>query len=175
MGVSSISQRAKLGKADLAELYTRHEAGALRLAYLLTRDPHLAQDIVQDAFVRAFGRLGHLRHADAFNSYLRNIVINLTRDHFRHREVERLAVERETSFDHSAPPPAEQMDERDAMWGAMLSLPHRQRTVLVLRYYEDLTEAQTAEVLDCSISAVKSLASRAMKSLRTTMEGPHDL
>jgi RNA polymerase sigma-70 factor (sigma-E family) len=139
---------------------------------LLTRDPHLAQDIVQDAFVRAFGRFGHLRHAGAFSSYLRKIVINLARDHFRHRAIERLAIERVASVHEATAPPADQLGERDAMWEALLALPYRQRAVLVLRYYEDLTEAQTAELLDCSVSAVKSLANRAMKSLRVTVEGP---
>lgn len=165
-----ISQRAKPNRADLAQLYTRYEPGVLRLAYLLTRDQHLAQDIVQDAFVRAFGRFGHLRHQDAFYSYLRRTVINLTQDHFRRREAERAALERNSNRD-IAVPAVDPIDERDRIWRALLALPHRQQAVLVLRYYEDLSEAGAAEVLGCSVSAVKSLANRGMRALRVTLEG----
>src|ERR687887_372587 len=78
----------------LGELYLRHADGAVRLAYLLTGDMALAEDLVQDAFVRLAGRLVHLRDPGAFDAYLRKTVVNLSRSHFRRRRVERAYVER---------------------------------------------------------------------------------
>src|SRR6266576_4362892 len=79
----------------LAELYVRHAAEATRLAYLLTGDRQLAEDLVQDAFVKLAGRLVHLRDPGAFHAYLRRTVVNLSNSHFRRRKVERAYLERE--------------------------------------------------------------------------------
>src|SRR5437867_12545204 len=79
----------------LAELYVRHAAEAARLAYLLTGDRQLAEDLVQDAFVRLAGRLVHLRDAGAFDAYLRRTVVNLANSHFRRKRVERAYLKRE--------------------------------------------------------------------------------
>ena len=76
-------------RSRLGELYTRHAPDGIRLAYLLTGDQHLAEDLVQEAFARMVGRLIHLRRADAFGSYLRTAIVNLSRSHFRRRKVER--------------------------------------------------------------------------------------
>ena len=79
----------------LGELYVRHASDAVRLAYLLTGDRALAEDLVQDAFVKLAGRLVHLRDRGAFEAYLQRTVVNLSRSHFRRRKVERAYVERE--------------------------------------------------------------------------------
>src|SRR3954447_9659168 len=78
----------------LGVLYLRHADGAVRLAYLLTGDMTLAEDVVQDAFVRLAGRLVHLRDPGAFEAYLRRTVVNLSRSHFRRRYVERAYLQR---------------------------------------------------------------------------------
>src|SRR5437773_9279121 len=132
----------------LARLYERHALAATRLAFLLVGDRDLADDLVQDAFVRLAGRFADLRDPGAFESYLRKTVVNLARMHFRRRRVERAYLERE----HRQP-------RRDAtipdvvayeeMKLALLTLPHRQRAALVLRYYEYLTEAPIAAILRC--------------------------
>ena len=79
----------------LGELYVRHASDAVRLAYLLTGDRALAEDLVQDAFVKLAGRLVHLRDPGAFEAYLQRTVVNLSRSHFRRRKVERAYVDRE--------------------------------------------------------------------------------
>src|SRR2546427_8888668 len=78
----------------LGELYLRHADDAVRLAYLLTGDRGLAEDLVQDAFVRLTGRLVHLRDPGAFDAYLRRTVVNLSNSHFRRKRVERNYLER---------------------------------------------------------------------------------
>jgi RNA polymerase sigma-70 factor (sigma-E family) len=152
----------------LGELYARHAPDAVRLAYLLTGDHGLAQDLVHEAFVRLFGRFRDLRDPDAFPAYLRSTVVNLTRSHFRRRRVERAYVEREGRSPDAIEP---EVGRRVEMWQVLQALPLRQRAAIVLRYYEDLTEAQTADVLRCPVGTVKSLVSRGLERLRAELSG----
>lgn len=121
---------------------------------------------MQEAFVRMFGRFRDLRNPDAFASYLRKTVVNLVRSHFRRRGVERTYVERESRRPVLT---VELPSGREEMWEALKTLTPRQRAALVLRYYEDLTEAQTADVLGCAVGTVKSLVSRGLEQLRVDL------
>src|SRR5213080_2978600 len=94
MLTSDMDRRAATDTGRLGELYLRHADAAVRLAYLLTGDRALAEDLVQDAFVRLAGRLVHLRDPGAFDAYLRQTVVNLSRSHFRRKKVERAYLER---------------------------------------------------------------------------------
>jgi DNA-directed RNA polymerase specialized sigma24 family protein len=73
------------GKLPVEELYARHAQGAVRLAYLLFGDQEVAQDIAQEAFLRAFGRFADMRKPSSFSTYLKTTIVNLTRKHFRRR------------------------------------------------------------------------------------------
>ena len=112
---------------------------ATRLAYLLTGDRQLAEDLVQDASVKLAGRLVHLRDPGAFDAYLRRTVVNLANSHFRRKRVERTYLSRT-----AAEPPvfgeAPDTGRRDELWKGLQRLPTRQRTAIVLRVYEDLPE-----------------------------------
>jgi RNA polymerase sigma-70 factor (sigma-E family) len=162
--------RSEVGR--IGELYLRHADGAIRLAYLLTGDATLAEDLVQDAFVRVTGRLVHLRDLGAFDAYLRRTVVNLTRSYLRRRKVERGYLER---VRYEAKPEAAEPDgsieEREALWRAMAALSERQRSAIVLRFYEDLSEAQVADILRCRPGTVKSLVSRGLETLRNEIGG----
>jgi RNA polymerase sigma-70 factor (sigma-E family) len=160
--------RARVGR--LGELYLRYADDATRLAYLLTGDRALAEDLAQDAFVRLAGRLAHLRDEGAFEAYLRRTVVNLSRSYYRRRKVERAYLERHPPATPNAEAPAADPGERDALWRALAALPQRQRAALVLRFYEDLSERQIADVLRCPVGTVKSLVSRGLSTLRTGME-----
>jgi len=149
----------------LATLYARHAPEALRLAYLLTGDLKVAEDLVQDAFVKLAGRLLHLRDPRGFHAYLRTTMVNLSRSHHRRAAVERRYIERQPA---PAPVGGPDVADREALRLALMSLPIRQRTAVVLRYYEDLSEAQTAELMRCRPAAVRSLVARGMESLRKT-------
>jgi RNA polymerase sigma-70 factor (sigma-E family) len=166
-----VEERLLVAEAEggrLGELYARHAPGAVRLAYLLTGDHALAQDLVQDAFVRLYGRFRDLRDPEAFPAYLRATVVNLARSYFRRRRVERTYLQREGAARN---PPSEEVGRRQEMWEALQALPIRQRAAIVLRYYEDLTEAQTADVLRCPVGTVKSLVSRGIQRLRDELRG----
>lgn len=154
----------------LSELYVAYAPDGIRLAFLLTGDRALAEDLVQDAFARLIGRLRHLREANAFWAYLRRTIVNLATSHFRHRRVERAYLERLAA----AAPRAvtngnDELDE--TMHRVLLGLPKQQRAAIVLRFYEDLSDVQTAAILECSPGTVRSLVSRGMKTLREELEG----
>jgi len=153
------------GERDLAELYRRHVPDAVRLAYLMTGDRMLAEDLAQDAFVRLTGRFAHLRNPDAFPSYLRRTVVNLVKNHYRRRKVERTHIE---SYRHLPEPDADLPDgaTEELIRSALADLPYRQRAAIVLRFYEDLPEKRIAELLRCRPGTVKSLVSRGLASLR---------
>jgi RNA polymerase sigma-70 factor (sigma-E family) len=159
--------------SSLAELYERYAPGAIRLAYLLTGDRALAEDLVQDAFVRLGGRLRHLRNPAAFESYLQRTVVNLSRSHFRHAKVERTHAEPSAAA-RTAPAADRSIAERDELWRAMERLPERQRAALVLRFYEDLSEDRIAELLRCRPGTVKSLVSRGLRTMREEIRGDDD-
>jgi RNA polymerase sigma-70 factor (sigma-E family) len=155
----------------MLEMYSANAAEAYRLAYLLTGDEQVAADIVQDSFVRLFGRFRELANPAAFPWYLRRTVVNLSRDRFRRLYAERKRDRRERSVRQEAAVNLPDVEQRAALVQALRALPHRQRAALVLRYYEDLSEYQTAEVLGCSVSAVKGLVSRGVDRLRERLGG----
>jgi RNA polymerase sigma-70 factor (sigma-E family) len=153
----------------LADLYLRHSDDAIRLAYLLTGDRALAEDLVQDAFVKLAGRLVHLRDPGAFDAYLRRTVVNLANSHFRRKRLERAYLKRERGglvTEETLPDPG----PRDELWEAMSRLSPRQRAAIVLRFYEDLSEQRVAEILKCRPGTVKSLVSRGLAVLRGEIE-----
>jgi RNA polymerase sigma-70 factor (sigma-E family) len=155
----------------LEELYARHMPAATRLAYLLTGDPQEAEDLAQEAFVRCVGRFRYVRAIDAFDAYLRRAIVNLHTSWLRRRRLERAWIQREGSAEATRVSTMRDVSASEDLWRALASLPPRQRAALVLRYYEDLTEQQTAEVLGCSVPAVKSLVARGGTTLRDLTRG----
>jgi RNA polymerase sigma-70 factor (sigma-E family) len=151
-------------EGGLETLYRAHASGALRLGYLLTGDRALAEDLVQDAFVKVLGRFHDLRNKDAFWWYLRRTIVNLSTSHFRRRRVERAWLERQHL--EEVAPVSEDMGDRERLREALMKLRPDQRAAIVLRYYEDLTEADTAEALGVPVGTVKSMVSRGMDRLR---------
>ncbi|SNT64431.1 RNA polymerase sigma-70 factor, sigma-E family [Asanoa hainanensis] len=135
----------------------------LRTAYLLTRDWALAEDLLQTALARAWEAWSRI-DGDP-EPYVRRIIVNTYASAWRRRWRGELPT-----ADLPEPPgaadPHGHLDDRDSLWRALGRLPRRQRAVLVLRYFEDLSEAEIAEALGCSIGTVKSQASRAVAKLR---------
>jgi RNA polymerase sigma-70 factor (sigma-E family) len=153
----------------LAEMYERSAPGGFRLAFLLTGDRALAEDIVQDAFVRFVGRFGHLRDLDAFDGYMRRTIVNLSKNVYRRRAIERSYLEHRTAEEREEradPDVAESQTIREAL----MTLPVRQRAALVLRYYQDLPDSEIATLLHCRPATVRSLVARGLERLRRTPE-----
>src|SRR5580765_3977686 len=130
---SNVSELAAPDSGRLSELYRAHSAGAVRLAFLITGDRELAEDLVQDAFVRLAGRLVHLRDPGAFEAYLRRTVVNLSRSHFRRRYVERAYLQRARGEALVTAGAEQPIEVRDEVWAALRLVTPRQRAALVLR------------------------------------------
>lgn len=146
------------------DLYAAHGGEALRLAYLLTGDKALAEDLAQEAFVRLLKSFHNLRNPESFRAYLLRTVTNLTYSQFRRSKRERDYAKRGT--EPMSQPPVD-LGSRDMLWGALLRLPERQRTALVLHYCHDLSEQQTADIMQISLKAAKSLVFRGLAKLRS--------
>jgi len=156
----------------LEQLYAAHWRQLVRLSVLLVRDTGMAEELVQDAFVAVHARWDRLRDPDRALAYLRQAVVNRSRSALRHRAVvERHAARRTTQPDETAADQAVlDAGRRATVLDALRSLPTRQREVLALRYYLDLSEAEIADALGISRGAVKSHASRGAATLRTLLE-----
>lgn len=150
--------------SSMEELYTANAQRAGRLAYFLVGDRELAQDLVQESFLKVFARWGNLRESSSFAAYLNRTIVNLAYKTHRRRGVERRYLEKQPGPEVVAP--QRDFETADDLWRQLQSLPQRQRTAIVLRYYEDLTDHQAAEAMGCSETAVASLVQRSLGTLR---------
>lgn len=136
----------------------------LRTAYLLTGDRAGAEDLVQNALAKLYLSWDRVREREAIDGYVRRIIVN------EHNSLWRRAWKRREHSTDSMPerPAVDEYDDGQgaALWTFVQSLPPKQRAVIVLRYYEELSEAETAATLGISVGTVKSQASRALAGLR---------
>ena len=147
------------------------QAALFRLAFLLSGDRYLAQDLVQGTLERTYQHWRRVASAGNPDAYVRRILVNSATDWRRSR---RYVVEQ--SLDAALAMPslcdglAERVESHDFVVRALRRLPVRMRAVLVLRYFEDLSEVETASVMGCTVGTVKSQASRGLARLRAAME-----
>jgi RNA polymerase sigma-70 factor (sigma-E family) len=141
----------------------------LRFAYLLTHDGPLAEDLVQDALVKAHSRWNRQTRIEHPDAYVRRIVVNEFVTWRRRRSSSEVpsAQPPEAGPASGVPDAIEGIADRDVVWRLLAELPRNHRAVLVLRYYEGLSDAEIATVLGCPEGTVRSWASRALASLRT--------
>jgi RNA polymerase sigma-70 factor (sigma-E family) len=157
---------ALLGRdADFSEFFHAAWPSLFRTALAIAGDRGLAEDALQSALVKAYSSWHRVRAADRPEAYVRRMVVNEVlgwrRHGWWHRERPHEGVEPGTLASQEG-----RVVQRLTLWEAVQALPVRQRAVVVLRYYEDLTEVQIAEVLGCSRGTVKSQASDALATLR---------
>jgi RNA polymerase sigma-70 factor (sigma-E family) len=151
--------------AEFSDFMAGRWPALVRLGYGLTGDLQHAEDLAQTAFALAYASWGRVRRADNPDAYLRRIVVNSNRNRFRKLRVPEVLTA-------AVPELAAALDgwddshRRDALVRALLELPSGQRAAVVLRYWLDLTETETAAVLGCSVGNVKSQSSRAIAKLR---------
>jgi len=156
--------------AAITELYGAHYRPLVRLAVLLLHDVATAEEVVQDSFVALHAGLHRLRDNEKALAYLRTAVVNGSRSVLRHRVVVDRNAPKSAPDMPSAEDGAFAMLERSAVVAALRALPVRQREVVVLRFYADLSEAQIASSMGITRGAVKSHTSRAMTALRSVLE-----
>jgi RNA polymerase sigma-70 factor (sigma-E family) len=163
---------AVLRKPDreaFSEFAIARSGSLFRLAYLVMGDYQLAQDLVQESLTKTYLAWSRLREVDNADAYTRRVIVTTAiswrrRRSFRERPAETLP-------DRGTPDQTALLPEVGDLWVAVRGLPPRQRTAVVLRYCEDLSEAQTAELMGCSVGSVKKQVSVAIGKLRVAM-GP---
>ncbi|AXG14946.1 SigE family RNA polymerase sigma factor [Intrasporangium calvum] len=157
--------------ADFTAYVRAREQALARLAYLLTGDRDAAVDLLQNALAKCYRHWDRIRAVEQPDAYVRRVMVNERNSRWRS-----LLRRRESAGSHLLevfdPPatsvgldPGESLD----LWRHVQTLPTQQRAVVVLRFYEDLTEAQTAAILGCTVGTVKSHTSRALAAMRLKM------
>lgn len=154
-------------------LYRAHIGDAVRLAYLLEHDMATAEDLAHDAFLRAASRVSQLRSPERFGAYLRRAVLHRALNHRRGAARETARGDRAQAGRPVAHRFTEATDEHLDVLAALRRLPDRQRAVVVLRYWLDLSEKDIAEALACRPGTVKSSLARALERLREVMGDEH--
>lgn len=168
--VRKLGEAARIEPLDprsaYAEIFATHHAEVFRLATLLCGDRHRAEDATAEAFVRVFPHWSKGRVNDV-RAYLRRAVVNEVRTRGRRRVLEERPFRR--LWPSSVDAAEDRSIERHRMLDVLARLPVNQRAVLALRFYEDLSEAETAEALGLRVGTVKSQTSRALARLRDLM------
>jgi RNA polymerase sigma-70 factor (sigma-E family) len=154
-------------EAEFSDFMHGRWSQLVRLGYGLTGDRQLAEDLAQTAFAKAYASWGRVRRADSPDAYLRRIVVNANSNRFRKLRVGEVLTATVPEF-VAATDDADRRGDRDALVAALLQLPYGQRAAVVLRYWLDLSETETAAILGCSVGNVKSQASRALTKLRAS-------
>lgn len=153
---------------DFESWLAAREPALQRTAHLLTGDIHSAQDLLQNTLARLYLRWERVRTADNVDAYARQALVNEFRTAWRRprRRVEHIV---ELVPERPAPEAPAYDGSREAVWRFVCSLPAKQRAVVVLRFYEQLTEAEIADLMSISVGTVKSQSSRALAALRAAL------
>jgi RNA polymerase sigma-70 factor (sigma-E family) len=152
---------------EFAEFVTRWSPALLRVAFLLTSDRGEAEDLLQTALLKTCRHWDRLTDREAAYAYVRRVIVTTHTSWLRRRRVHEVLIDRVP--DHGA---EESVVEVGRALQALEELPPRMRAVVVLRWYEGLTEAETAAALGCSVGSVKSQASRGLARLRALLGQP---
>lgn len=160
-----MAKRSRDRVSGFAELVEARSTALLRLAYAVVGDHQLAQDLLQEALVKVYVAWPHLRAPSSTEAYARRTIVTTAISWRRRRSFHEPPVDvvpdAEGDGDQS-----DRLATHDVLWEQVRGLPPRQRAALVLRYYEDLSEAETAELMGCSTGTVKSQLSVALGKLR---------
>ena len=168
--MSGLLRSKRQTQQPFAEFVEASSGRLVRTAYLVVGDLAEAEDLAQEALAKVAQRWPRVRQMASPYGYARRVLFNLAleADRRRRRDPEPVAVLPEVTADDST----ELVIARDVLANAIPLLPPRQRATLVLRYWEQLTEAETAEVLGCSVGTVKSQTSKAIQRLREVLAEP---
>ena len=169
-----VTERSAGRDADFTAYLAARQPALLRTAYLLTGDRHQAEDVLQTSLAKLYLAWDRVRDRDSVDAYVRRIMVN------EHNSVWRRAWKRREHPTDELPESAPHLDSYDdgrgaELWALVQTLPRRARAVVVLRYYEEMTEAETADVLGISVGTVKSQASRALASMRGRLDSRPEL
>ena len=161
----TMADRTRTRDEEFAAYMQARQPSLLRTAYLLTGDRHTAEDLVQTALAKLYLSWDKVQQRDSLDGYVRRILVNENNSLWR-RGWKKREYSTDDMPDHDHATDRYDEGQRDAVWDIVQTLPRKARAVVVLRYYEQLSEAETAEALGISVGTVKSQASRALATLR---------
>lgn len=147
-----------------AEFVAARSGSLFRTAYLLVGDYGLAQDLVQEALVKTYQNWGRLRDPANAEAYTRRVLVTTLATWRRRRSFHERPDD--VLRDAVSADPIQKVVDHDAIWRELQALPPRQRAALVLRFYEDLSDAEAADVLGCQVATVRSQVSQGLRRLR---------
>ena len=158
---------------EVTALFDRHYTSMCRLAYVILGDAAMAEEIVMEAMLKTFTGWSRIRDLDRTEAYLRRAVVNLCRSKIRRKVIESRVNAVSYRRDELRQPAwdPERHETGRLVWEAVRRLPERQRACVVLRYFEDLPEAEIAQALGCSVGTVKSQLSKARAKLEVNLAG----
>jgi len=160
-----VADRSTERDAEFTAYLSARQPALLRTAYLLTGDRHQAEDVLQTSLAKLYLAWDRVRERDSVDAYVRRIMVNENNSLWRRGWKRR---EHATDEVPEGSPVLDTYDDgrNDQLWALVQTLPRKARAVLVLRYYEEMTEAETADALGISVGTVKSQTSRALAALR---------
>src|SRR3954452_6296703 len=167
-GALAVADRNDARDADFAAYLAARQPSLLRTAYLLTGNRHDAEDLVQTAFAKLYLSWDKVRDQGSMDGYVRRSLVNEHNSLWRRAWKKREHSADDTVLQGLEEPRHDTFDSGGgiALWDVVQTLPRRARAVVVLRYYEELSESETAAVLGISVGTVKSQSSRALATLR---------
>jgi RNA polymerase sigma-70 factor (sigma-E family) len=167
-GALAMASRTTDQDADFAAYLAARQASLLRTAYLLTGNRHDAEDLAQTAFAKLYLSWDKVRDLGSIDGYVRRILVNEHNSLWRRAWKRREHPQDHGVLDRVDEPVHDEYDEgrSSALWDLVQTLPRKARAVVVLRFYEEMSEAETAEALGISVGTVKSQTSRALATLR---------
>jgi len=165
----SVSMSEEQARAHFVAFVTDHTAALMRTAVLVTRSPQRAEDLVQDTLAALLPKWRKVALADSDLAYVRRALLNryLSNSRRRSGSVDVSDSRRDAAEARLAPDIATQIADRDHVHRLLSGLPARQRAAIVLRFYHDLNDAETAKTLGCRVGTARSLISRALATMRT--------
>ncbi len=166
-----VHQREPSRTGTAEEFIASRGPALVRLARGLLKDPHHAEDVVQDVLAKVWASWSRIERADDPDAYVRRMVVNASTSFWRRAVRRERPTENEWLPETLAADRAEHHAETDQMLALLRRLPTKQRTVLVLRHYEGLPDAQIADLMGCSSVTVRSNAHRGLASLRGMLDG----
>jgi RNA polymerase sigma-70 factor (sigma-E family) len=167
-GHDSVEVVAGSDLRTFGQLFEEYRQPALRLAFAMTGDADLAEEVVAEAFAHVFRQWKTGRVRDP-GTYVRRAVVNEVRTTWRRLQVRRIYAAAERRVESSTSSGTDRVDDADLLRRALATLPPRVRAVVVLRVMQDLSEQQTAAALGCSVGTVKGYLSRGLGQLRESL------
>jgi RNA polymerase sigma-70 factor, ECF subfamily len=163
-------------KSGFAELVKRHQTALLRLCLRMLKDQDLAEDVVQEAFIKAYKKIHLFEGRSSFKSWLYQIAMNTARNKFRENRLEVVSLEKiKVSVSPEAESNLVQTDVESILRGEVEKLPDRQREALVLRIYEDLSFKEIARIMDCPYDTAKANYRHGLMKIKESIEQNQNL